>query len=159
MFDGYRIVGDTLFQSTRKEVDEAEEQLGFSFPSGYREYATTFGEGVLGGSFIRIYPPHRMLRELPVWRERIDEYWFWDAGQEVLTKAEALQSIIVGDTLAGDELLVHPDNSERIFVLPRYSEEIFVAGDGLPAAVEWLCSSGTLTEPFSDRNFEPFTTR
>ena len=159
MFDGFKIVGDTLFQSTSEEVDKAEKQLGISFPSGYREYATTFGEGVLGGSYIRIYPPHRILRELPEWHKRIDEYWFWDAGHEVLTKAEALQSVIVGDTLAGDELIVHPDRSERIFALPRDFEEIFVAGDGLPAAIEWLCSSGTLVEPFSDRNFEPFSTR
>jgi len=159
MFDEYRIVGDKLSQSTNKEVDEAELQLGISFPSGYREYATMFGEGVLGGSYIRIYPPRRVLRELLEWRKRIDEYWFWDAGHKVLTKEEALQSIIVGDTLAGDELIVHPGSSERIFVLPRDLEEIFVAGDGLPAAVEWLCSSGTLCEPFTDRNFEPFSTR
>lgn len=159
MFDDYRIVGDTVFLSTSKEVDEAEARIGFSLPSGYREYATMLGEGVLGGSFIRIYPPHRMLRELPVWRERINEYWFWDLGRDVLTKEEALQSIILGDTVAGDELVVHPDRSERIYVLPRSYEEVFVAGDGLPAAVEWLCSAGTLTEPFSDREFEPFTTR
>jgi hypothetical protein len=159
MFDRYKIVGDKLFQSTSKEVDEAEGQLGILFPSGYREYVTVFGEGVLGGSYIRIYPPDRILRELPEWRKRIDEYWFWDAGHKVLTKEEALQSVIVGDTLAGDELIVHPGRSDSIFVLPRQFEDIFVAGDRLPAAIEWLCSSGTLCEPFSDRNFEPFSTR
>jgi hypothetical protein len=76
-----------------------------------------------------------------------------------LTKQEALASVIVGDTLAGDELIVNPVKSERIFILPRDFEEIFEAGDGLPAAIEWLCSSGTLCEAFSDRNFEPFSTR
>lgn len=159
MFDRYKVVGDKLFQSTSKEVDEAEVELGISFPSGYREYVTVFGEGVLGGSYIRIYPPDRILRELPEWRKRIGEYWFWDAGHKVLTKEEALQSVIIGDTLAGDELIVHPGRSERILVLPIDFEEIFVAGDRLPAVVEWLCSSGTLCEPFSDRNFEPFSTR
>lgn len=159
MFEGYRITGEKPFLSTDEEVDAAEQQFGFSFPSGYRDYVTTFGEGVLGGSFIRIYPPHRILRELQMWRERIDEYWFWDAGQEILTKAEALHSVIIGDTIAGDELVVRRESPERIFVLPRNYEEIFIAGDGLPSAIEWLCNSGKLAEPFLDRNFEPFTTR
>lgn len=159
MFGGFRIARGTPFLSTNDEVDAAEQQLGLSFPSGYREYVTRFGEGALGGSFIRIYPPHRIQRELAGWRERIDEYWFWHAGRENLTKADALHSVIIGDTVAGDELIVRPENSERILVLPRYFEEVFVAGDGLPSAIEWLCNSGKLVEPFSDRNVEPFTTR
>ena len=65
------------------------------------------------------------------------------------------ETVIIGDTLDGDELIVHPANPERIYVLPRHSEDIHVAGDGLPAAVEWLCGSGTLTEPFEERDFEP----
>jgi hypothetical protein len=46
------------------------------------------------------------------------EYWFWDLGRDVLTKQEALQSVKIGDTLDGDELIVHPSNPERVFVLP-----------------------------------------
>lgn len=90
------------------------------------------------------------------WRQRIDEYWFWDDGRDVLTKEQALQSVIIGDTLDGDELIVHPDNPERVYILPRHSEGIHIAGDGLPTAIEWLCGSGALTEPFEERNFEPF---
>jgi len=107
--------------------------------------------------------PHRILggssNDLLQWRQRISEYWFWDRGRDVLTKEEALQSVIIGDTLDGDELIVHPSNPERVFVLPRNRDEIYVAGDGLPEAMEWLCSSGTLTEAFDERNFEPFDTR
>ncbi len=77
----------------------------------------------------------------------------------MLSKEQALQSVIIGDTVDGDELIVHPDNPDRIYVLPRNSEDIYVAGDGLPAAIEWLCGSGTLTEAFSERNFEPFDSR
>ena len=159
MFEGYRIVGEEPFLSTDEEVDAAEQQLGVSFPDGYREYVTTFGEGVLGGVFIRIYPPHRILRELKMWRERIDQFWLWDEGKETLTKAEALNSVVIGDTLNGDELVVRPEQPDRILVLPRYSYDVLVAGDGLPNAIEWLCNSGKLVEPFSDRELEPFTTR
>ena len=115
------------------------------------------------GSYIRIYPPHRILgrtsNNLLRWRQRISEYWFWDLGRDVLTKQEALQFVKIGDTLDGDELIVHPSNPERVFVLPRNRHEIYVAGDGLPEAIEWLCSSGTLTEAFDERNFEPFDSR
>ncbi len=55
--------------------------------------------------------------------------------------------------------MIHPGNPERVYVLPRHSEDIHIAGGGLLAAVEWLCGSGTLTEPFAERNFEPFDSR
>jgi hypothetical protein len=74
----------------------------------------------------------------------------------VLTKEQALQSVIIGDTLDGDELMVHPSNPERVYVLPRHDHNVHVAGNGLPAAIEWLCGSRILTEPFAERNFEPF---
>jgi hypothetical protein len=80
-------------------------------------------------------------------------------GRDVLTKTQALESVIIGDTFDGDGMIVHPGDRERIYVLPRNSENIHVAGLGLAAAVEWLCGSGTLTEAFADRNFEPFNRR
>ncbi len=157
-----RVIGGPLVLSSPAEVDVAEAQLSIRFPTGYREYVTRFGEGVLGGSFVRIYPPRRILtgdNNLAEWRERIAEFWFWDEGRDVLTKEQALESVIIGDTLNGDELIVHPDNPERIYVLPRYSENIYIAGEGLPEAIEWLCRSGTLVEPFPARDFEPFDSR
>jgi hypothetical protein len=80
-------------------------------------------------------------------------------GRDGFTKEQALQAIIIGDTLDGDELIVHPSNAERVFVLPHDSGTIYVGGDGLPATIEWLCSSGTLTNAFDERNFEPFARR
>jgi hypothetical protein len=159
VFDNITIVGGPLVLSSSAEVDAAEAELSLRLPTGYREYVTRFGQGVLGGSYIRIYPPRRILsgaNNLAEWRQRIDEYWFWDDGREVLTKEQALESVIIGDILDGDELIVHPSNAERICVLPRNSADIYVAGGGLPAAIEWLCGSGILTEAFAERNFEPF---
>ncbi|MXN74044.1 hypothetical protein GR157_04730 [Burkholderia sp. 4701] len=72
--------------STSAEVGEAEEKLRTRFPRGYAEYVTRYGEGVLGGDFVRIYPPRRILAELEGWRARIDHYWFW---RNVLTKDAA----------------------------------------------------------------------
>src|SRR5262249_5818960 len=73
MFENITVIGSPLVLSTPAEVDAAEAQLGIRFPTGYREYVTKFGEGVLGGSYIRIYPPHRILagtsNNLLQWRE------------------------------------------------------------------------------------------
>lgn len=157
MFENVTAAGGPIAPSPSAEVDEAEARLGVRFPSGYREFVTRFGEGLLG-SYIRIYPPRRILsgeNNVVEWRQRIDEYWFWDAGRQLLTKEKALQSVIIGDTVVGDELIVHPTSPDRIYVLPRESEEIYVAGHGLPAAIEWLCGSGTLIKAFEERNFEP----
>jgi hypothetical protein len=129
------------------------------FPIGYREYVTLFGERVLGGSYVRIYPPKRVVTDRPEWRSRICEYWFWNAGWTGLTKEAAQDCTIIGDTLDGNELVTHPKSPNKIFVLPRNEERVLVAGKVLPAAIEWLCSSGVLTEPFKERNFEPFATR
>ncbi|STQ89548.1 SMI1/KNR4 family protein [Iodobacter fluviatilis] len=164
MFDKISLINDAakLFLSSESEVDEAEVKLGICFPSGYREYVTRFGEGILGGTYVRIYPPHRILSGInnnEEWRQRIMQYWFWDNGRDTLSKETALESIIIGDTYDGDELIVHASHPERIHVLPRYSEDIHIAGNGLAEAMEWLCSSGVLTEAFDDRIFEPFDSR
>jgi hypothetical protein len=162
MFENITVIGGPLVLSTAAEVNVAEAQLGMRFPTGYGQYVTQFGEGVLGGSYIRIYPPHRILsgpNNVYEWRRRINQYWFWDDGRDVLTKEMALQSVIIGDTVDGDELVVHPSSPERVFVLPRHSGSIYVGGDGLPATIEWVCSSGTLTQGFDERNFEPLDSR
>ncbi|MGL4420138.1 MAG: SMI1/KNR4 family protein [Gemmataceae bacterium] len=162
MFAKVKVEGGPLVLSSQAEVDAAEAQLGIRFPAGYREYVTRFGEGVLGGSYIRIYPPRRILtgqNNLTEWRDRLRQFWFWDEGAAVLTQKQVMESVILGDTLDGDELIVHPAHPERIYVLPRDSGNILVAGEGLPAAIEWLCSSGELTEAFSEREFEPFDSR
>jgi hypothetical protein len=154
-----RIVDGPLALASDEQVNQLETKLGIVFPQGYREYVTTLGEGVLGGTFVRVYPPWRITRELREWRKRIKQYWFWDQGKAVLTKKRATESIIIADTLNGDELIFHPEEVDRLLVLPRHYQDIFEAGSDLLEAVEWMCSSGKLTRPFKTRNFEPFDSR
>jgi hypothetical protein len=90
MFEKVTVVAGPLVLSSPAEVDAAEAQLGIRFPSGYREYVTQLGEGVLGGSYVRIYPPRRILsgdNNLAEWRRRIDQYWLWDGNSEVLARS------------------------------------------------------------------------
>jgi hypothetical protein len=154
-----QVVGEPLVLARPADVDALASRLWITFPLGYREYVTRLGEGVFGGSFVRISPPWRIESELSEWRRRIKKYWFWDEGRDLLPKERALECVIIGDTVNGDELVFHPNRPNRLFVLPRDSEQIFEAGGDLLDAVEWMCTSGELGEAFNERNFEPFDSR
>lgn len=158
MYSGFKIQGKITSLPNVEDVELLETTYKTNFPLGYKEYITTFGEGILGGSYIRIYTPNEILNgvnSVKEWRERISEYWFWDEGEILLTKDKAQECLIIGDTLGGDELCFHPQEKDVIYVLPRNEEYSLIAGKGLLEAIEWLCNSGTLTEPFSERVFEP----
>jgi hypothetical protein len=154
-----RILKKPLILADPAAVDAIETKLWIGFPAGYRDYVTKLGEGVLGGSFVRIYPPWRIEKELDEWRRRISKYWFWETSGEVLPKERALECVIIGDSVNGDELIFHPARPKQLFVLPRDGEKTLIAGSSLLEAVEWMCSSGELTEPFAEREFEPFDSR
>jgi predicted DNA-binding WGR domain protein len=154
-----RVLSKPLMLATDREVDALEKKLGVRFPGGYREYVTTLGEGILGGTFVRVYGPGTIAKQLASWRKRIKQYWLWDQASAVLTKKRAVESIIIADTLQGDELLFHPEEPNRLLVLPRHKEKIFVAGSTLLEAVEWLCGSGKLTRRFPERDFQPCESR
>ncbi len=142
-----------LFTVTNDEIISCEKKLNIRFEEDYKEYILKYGRGILGGTYIRMYLPTKIVDELEEWRDRINEYWFWDEGKDVLTKEEALKSVIVGDTFDGDEIIYY---KEEYFILPRHSEMIYKTGKTLEETINWLCSAGILTEPFIEREFEPF---
>lgn len=158
-FDHYTIIPNysthatTLVTSTIEEINQCEQQLHFNFEEDYKTYIQQYGEGLLGGTYIRIYPPMRIIAEQEEWLKRITEYFFWEDGKEVLTKEQVQEAICIGDTFDGDEIIFY---QEQYYVLPRYEENIYLLGQNLYNAIEWLCNSGTLTEAFAERQFEPF---
>ena len=153
------VVGGPLVLATASQVAKAEKELWVTFPKGYAEYMMALGEGLLGGSFVRVYPPWRVLKELAEWRARIRKHWFWDKGRQILPRERALEAVIVGDTVNGDELVFHAGMPDRLFVLPRDADRVYDAGPDLLSAVDWLCDSGKLTKRFTERKFEPFDSR
>ncbi len=156
--DKVYLVTSRLSRSTATEVAQVEKQLNINFPPDYTEFVTQLGEGTYAG-FVRVYPPNKILSEYRAFQERWDEYFFWDEGDKVLPKAKVLECIIVGDTLQGDELIIHPLEPNRLLVLPRESEEIFEVGTNLESALAWLCESGVLTERITTTYFESWTPR
>ena len=158
-FDNYKVIPNyktnktNLFLASEEETLACEKTLNIAFDEDYKEYVLVYGSGILGGTYVRIFLPETIILTLEEWRNRITEYWFWDEGKEVLTKDQVLKSVRIGDTFDGDEIILYEG---EYFVLPRYSEMIYKAGNTLEETITWLCSSGILTEAFPEREFEPF---
>lgn len=158
-FDNYKIIPNyktnkaDLFLADEEDILACEKTLNIVFDEDYKEYVSTYGSGILGGTYVRIYLPETIILTLSEWKSRIAEYWFWDEGAAVLTKDEVLNAVRIGDTYDGDEIILLKN---ECFILPRHSEMIYKAGNTLEETINWLCSSGILTEAFSEREFEPF---
>lgn len=148
------IVSSPLVRIDDAEIDAVEAELWISLPAGYREFMTTLGEGVLS-NFIRVYSPRKIRSSVDEWRRRIARYWFWEVSEELLPKDRAVECFVVADTLNGDELVSHPRRPESLFVLPVGGPQAVVLGGDLLTAIDWMCTSGALAEPISEREFEP----
>ena len=144
---------------TLEEIKSLEEELWIKLPAGYSEIISYLGEGVLAKT-IRIYPPHRIHKDLENWRQRIKKYWFWDGKPQLLPKERALEAIIIGDTLYGDEIVFHPNKPDKLFIVQSENDKIILAGNNLFTVVKYIQS---LMEDEEDENsaltFEPFDSR
>ncbi|MDM1378905.1 SMI1/KNR4 family protein [Myroides marinus] len=158
-FDHYTVIPNIntnsveLFLPTAEDINNCEQQLGFTFEEDYNTFMRQYGTGILGGTYIRIYSPTRITKGQSEWLERVTQYYFWEDGEDILTKEQVLESICIGDTLDGDEIIFYQN---QYYVLPRYEENIYALGATLNDAIEWLCTAGILTEAFVEREFEPF---
>ena len=133
--DDFKPTSAERYYNDPAAVDAAAKQLGTRLPTGYREFITRFGEGTLG-VYIRVYPPYQILdgdNRITEWQKRIDEFWFWDEGADILPKAKALECVIVADTVDGDEVIYHPSDPDRLYVLPRNEEAVYVTDGHLRA--------------------------
>ena len=143
MFEDVYRVDQQASQVGPDEVTELDDLLGGRTPLGYREFVTELGDGVCSG-YVRVYPPARVLAEYESVQDRVQECFFWDAGSAVATRDDLATAVIVADTLAGDEVFVHPD-TDRLLVLPREEEGIYAFPNDLRDVLTWLLTSGTLT--------------
>jgi hypothetical protein len=143
-----------LIRSTDAEVSAAEASLGTRFPAGFRAWMTTLGCGILS-ELVRVYGVPRLLEMIVETQARWREYYFWDSSRDLLPKQVVLESIIVADTLDGDEVIFHPSNPDALYLLPRHTERICWIGARFEDALEWLCTSGVVSQPVGSLSFEP----
>jgi hypothetical protein len=142
-YSSVHLMNEKLVLVPPAEVAQLEQQLGTKMPMGYQDFVATLGVGILNDT-VRVYTPRRIARELKDFQQRWDEYWFWDEGRDILSKEKALESIIIADTGNGDELIFHPSQPNKLYLLPRDSGQIFEPGSGLDEAIEWILHSGVL---------------
>jgi hypothetical protein len=131
------LVNPVLKVASKGDVERAEKTLGTKFPKGYADFVTKFGTGLFN-DVIRVYAPDNVVDELEQFRNRIEEYYFWDQSEDLISKERVKECIWIADTLNGDEVIFHPDNPARLYLLPRDSEEIEILGKTLNDALEQL---------------------
>ncbi len=154
--DAITAVGPTpLTPVPTTDVRAAEGRLWLSFPADYAEYMARFGQGEFSG-YVRIYTPRRVEAELAEWRRDRDRYWGYAASAEPLPKARAVECVPIGDTIDADLIAFHPARPDRLYVLPRHRHAVSEVAGGLLAALDWIATSGTIVQRFSERTFEPF---
>ena len=142
-FDDVLVVNPSrVHPADREDVVAVESELGVSLPSGYAAYVQQLGEGALG-HLVRVYPPQQVPGKTREWRERVQQFWFWDTAQAGVA-AEALQErgVLLADTFEGDELCFDPADPETLYVLPRDEDVAHRVESGFLAALEWMLSGG-----------------
>ncbi|MBV8251934.1 MAG: hypothetical protein JO154_04935 [Chitinophaga sp.] len=149
----YNTNSTDLFLSSTAAIAQLEQAFQINVDQDYKDYVTRYGCGILGGTYVRVYLPETIQALQSEWKERITQYWFWEEGAAVLTKEQALASVIMGDTFDGDEIILY---NQQYYILPRHEEMIYHTGNTLGGTIEWLCTAGILTEAFVERDFEPF---
>jgi hypothetical protein len=113
-------------------------------------------------NYIRIHMPAKVLSETREYQTALDEYWFWDLGNEVISMERAMESVNIGDTVDGDVMIFHPANPDELFILPRHDDMSHRIGVNLYDAINWLCvsrynpQSGSVGENHERRYFVPW---
>lgn len=139
------------------EVAQAAASLGIEWPRGYADFITATGEGTVS-TWVRVYPPDRIVAEVDEFRERLREYWRWDGTDSVVTKEAAKELVPIADTIEGDEVALLPGAS-RLILLPRHEEVARELPGDLDQVLVWLCRSGELTAAIQLLYFEPWANR
>lgn len=150
----FYLVDDELKLASDDDVDAVEAALGVQLPRGYRELVTTLGTGVVNG-ILRVFPPADLEKKQQDFRELTRDEWFFDEPDETLTQEYALESIVIADSLDGDQTIFHPGTGQ-LHVLPRHDEHTYSVGTDLSDVVAWFQDSGVLTRPHPFRYFESF---
>lgn len=121
------IVVSTILKPVElSDVIALETALAIKLPSGYTEFITTFGSGSYADLFYIFTPAeiaaqHRQVQAS--WRQYARQF-FYDYGSQPLPETALYESIIVGVSHNGDEVVYHPSDQNQLYILPRHSNFI-----------------------------------
>lgn len=135
------IISKRIQPVSLNEINQIEESLGVRLPTGYREFITTFGEGIYCDLFC-IFPPQKILNEYEgrrrTWREYAQLFFYQDREQP-LEEAKLYDSIILGETIDGDQMVYYPLEPDRLYMLPRHSDVITMVSSDFSDLHIWDC--------------------
>lgn len=137
-------LGNGLEVVSHEHVDAAERLTGAPFPADYREFVTTLGDGQYNAGYIYVLMPRSILAQYEELRRTWHEHAHFWQDSELLSAEELGQAIVLARTVDGDELVFHARKPGALYVLPRHGDEIYLAGEGLKDALEWVENSGVL---------------
>lgn len=155
--DVYR-VSDSFETVSEDDVRAAERELGLTFPAGYLEYVTMLGKGTYC-NYVQVYMPGEILACYQQKQEEWGANFGWPAGEKVLNRRQVVESIILADTVDGDDLIFHPKIRDRLFVLSRTDAMIYDVGADLEEALSWLYEAGVLTPHSNFKYFQSHKNR
>lgn len=128
-----------------QKIEDIESRLGFTFPEDYRQFINTVGIG----------ETEFHLRALPLQDSYLFEsgrlafhYWFWDKSSNILTRAHAMECVGFFDSADGDQIIFHPSNRNRWFILPHEEEEVIVVSSFQQLCQHYFKIYDDLLEPF-----------
>ena len=98
-------------------------------PAGYSEYVRRLGGGALG-NWVRVYAPADLATRTGEWRERVQEYWFWDTSAAgIEPQVFQQQGVVLADTFDGDELCFLPEDPEALSCCPATTTTLLPRDD------------------------------
>lgn len=152
-----------LTLATLEDIEFVETMLNLTFPNGYKEFVTTFGIGTYCGhnTAIRVDMPKEILFDYKKHQQFLNEYWFWEASEDVISKEKAIEYIKICDDDVGDVVIFHPTNPNELFVLPHDDDFSYKIGKDLYEVFDWLVAEGSKAaggneESWKRRMFVPY---
>jgi hypothetical protein len=103
------------------EVAKAEAVLKCRFPDDYREFVIQFGAGEFRDIALQVLPPATIVAGTAADQARLRNHWFWPDSEDVLSRAQAVETVACFDGSSGDDVRFHPCDPSTIFVLPHES--------------------------------------
>lgn len=138
-FDQIILISPHIQPVPQSEIDRLESHFGFAMPLGYKDWMTQLGIGMYCDEFV-IYEPKRILK----WHEQEAirrsnrakyeyperDHWIYEGSEHILNEAQVEDCIVIGASLGGDQIVIFPPRPDKLYILPRHSNEILeIAAD------------------------------
>lgn len=101
---------------SEQELIPPDVQSRLKLPQPYCDFMKTYGDGTYGGVICINCPDFQLLKEYAA-------YDFWEHENAPITKAQTAECIVIGNSIDGDYIALHPDRDGYI-LLPRHSDII-----------------------------------